>query len=263
MHRTRIHVRDESAETNPLTVSALYDFSGSGLGTFIFDPVSRFQVIGVNDTVYTTSGATPIVIAKAHSVSITITGCDSKRELKLEKRLTNNCAGNERYFVKDSVTEALSMAATALTYIKGRHANDELFKYYFGANSEKTVTDRFNLILNADSSKFRKGLFCFNDNDGCKKTKFAYSIDEGIVYCSPFYSQKGVKGIKDFCQDTSYYVYRGGTTLRMLATLLFPSTDSQMECYKAIALPDDQKLSSARNYEVSIQTPSGLPRAQC
>ena len=59
------------------------------------------------------------------------------------------------------------------------------------------------------------------------------------------------------------HAYRGGTTLRMLATTLFSSVDLQRGCNYATTLANDLKISSADNYEVSIQTPSDLPRARC
>ena len=245
-----------SVETSLLTVSALYDFSGSGLGTFTFDPVSRFEVIGLNDTVDTTSGAIPIVVADAHPVSITITNDASKRELKLEKRelIRIGCdATSVRYpFVRDSVIEAQSMAGTARTYIENNHS-DQLFKDYFGTNSEQTVMDRFTLIFRADRGYPQMTLHCEADEKSCGG-RIAYYNDAGGHYCNAFWDQKGVKGIKDFCKDSSDYVYRGGTTLRMLAAIFNGADDHypRLACDKAITFDNHQKIITARNYEVSI-----------
>ena len=257
-------------------MSALYDFSGSGLGTFTFDPVSRFQAIGVNDTVEATSGTTPIVTANVRSVSITIADDVSKRELKLEKRgIVTRCPYDDLLsIVNTSVTEARSMAATAGSYIKNHGDKDQLYKDYFGTNSKKTVMGRFDLIFNVDSSPDQINLSCWNTVGNCAANQFASYIDKrhitaalprpGIYYCDPFWKQRGVKGIKDFCKDKSDYAYRGGTTLRMLAGMLFAAEDPHpTACDKAITLDNDQKINNARNYEVSIQTPSGLPRVRC
>ena len=256
-----------------MIVSALYDFSGSGLGTFTFDPVSRFQAIGVNDTVEATSGTTPIVTANVRSVSITIADDVSKRELKLEKRSTAiYCSDDDLSIVNTSVTEARSMAATAGSYIKNHGDKDQLYKDYFGTNSKKTVMGRFDLIFNVDSSPDQINLSCWSTDGKCAANQFAYTdfigihdVERpGIYYCDPFWKQRSVKGIKDFCKDKSDYAYRGGTTLRMLAGMLFAAEDPHpTACDKAIMLNNDQKINNARNYEVGIQTPSGLPRAWC
>ena len=243
-------------------MSALYDFSGSGQGTFTFEPVSRFQVIGLNDTVYTTSGATRAVTANVRSVSITITDDASKRELKLEKRDNGPSAcleEDKRKKIVTSVTEARSMAAVAFTYIRNHHT-DQLFKDYFGTNSEETVMHYFDILLNAD---LPANVFCWAPPDVCNKKPLAYFDKNSINYCAAFYDQLGVKFIKDFCKSDYDYAYRGGTTLRMLTITRLSTTDSHIGCTKAKKLPNDKKIGSADNYEVSVQTPSGLPRDRC
>ena len=237
-------------------MSALYDFSGSGLGTFTFDPVSRFQVIGVNDTVETTLGATPIVNAKAHSVSITITDDASKRELKLEKRVDIKCPDeSKRRTIDISTTEARYMAAVAILYIK-KHGRDQLYNDYFGViDVAPAVVDRFKKLLEPSP----KPLSCSPPAGSCGDW-FAHSNKDGIFYCDKYFSQKG---IQDICNVHSANSLRGGTTLRMLTTLLFRTSDRKLDCAACKRLNDSDKIFSAGNYEVSIQNLSGTPRVRC
>ena len=254
-------------------MSALYDFSGSGLGTFTFDPVSTFQVIGLNDAVETTPGATPIDIANAGSITITITDDASKRELELDKLvmvLPIECGDHsELVSINSSVTEARALASLASSYIRIMNDGDQPFKDYFGTNSKKDVMEEFDRIFNVDTFNAHSHpnqitLSCFYSSDACDRNKFAYADGLTIHYCLPFNEQRGVEHIQEFCVDTSDHAYRGGTTLRMLAAA--PSdfiVDLQQGCDAVKRLGDTKKLGSAENYEVSIQTPGGLPRARC
>ena len=78
-------------ELNSFTVSVLYDFSATDPGTFTLNPVSTFQVIGVNDTDETVPDPVVINTEKAGPISITVTDHVSKRELGLEKRVAVDC----------------------------------------------------------------------------------------------------------------------------------------------------------------------------
>ena len=243
-----------AVEKSPLIVSALYDFSGSGLGTFTFDSVSTFRAIGLDDSVETASSTIPIVIADAHSVSITITDNVSKRELK---HLQIKCDGPDRQLaVNASITEAKYMAAVALSYIRER-GYDQLYNDYFGTRSTiPTVIANFESILYANSTK--ADLLCSGSPKTCGRTPewFAYRDRSEISYCDSFYDQRRIGKICD--GSTSDRDFRGGTTLRMLATVFFKAVDDRNTCRSGRALDVPRMLTTAGNYEVSVRTLCGL-----
>ena len=122
--------------------------------------------------------------------------------------------------------------------------------------------DRFDRILDAELGSRPMTLYCVANSGSCRG-RFAYLTVFAASYCTSFWNQKGVKGIVDFCHGTSDYVFRGGTSLRVLAGVFFDADDPYpLACDKAIALDNGQKIRTARNYEVGIQIPSGLPRAR-
>ena len=247
-----------SVERNYLTVSALYDFSGSGPGTFSFDPVSRFQVIGVDDNVETTSDATPIDIANAGSVSITITTGLSKRKLSISPL---SC-GSRYDDVKASIGEAQTLAAQATLYIREKGA-DPLYNAYFGHNPTEDVINNFGFILGTNAHKeayceCEPGVVSSENPDVYNTVATDY-----IFFCKPFFDQKPLNAICKKEVSPTVQNLRGGSTLRMLARTYVPGVAGQHRtCEQSRGLSDFDKITNNNNYEASTRTRHYLPRAR-
>ena len=247
-----------SVERNCLTVSALHDFSGSGTGAFSFDPVSRFQVIGVDDSVETTSDATPIDIANAGSVSISITGGLSKR------RVTISCSSPRDGEVEASIEEARALASHAVEYIK-KNGADTLYKAYFGDNPTRDVITNFGFIIGMRSHNFKEA-YCVCDPiivTSVNPDVYNTAGTGCINFCEPFFDQKSLTALCKKEVSPTAKNLRGGSTLRMLARTYAPGVAGEHRtCEQSRGLSDFDKITNNDNYEASTQTLHYLPRAR-
>ena len=234
-------------------MSALYDFSAGGPGTFTFGPVSRFQVIRFDDSVKTASDATPIDIPGARSVSITISNRVSNREREIEnpRQAQVHCLNpDHNSFVMNSIWEAGYLAAIARWYIDTR-GPDYLYQAYFGKNSPETVARNFDNVLHGDLTQTL--LSCENSYK-CSLTPGISSYREGsaeVHYCPGFFSRLPVTSL---CKNPRYTpvarTTRGGSTLSALVSLLGGYNDGS-ECDPHQKDDGEAMLVNATNYEVS------------
>ena len=248
-----------SVERNCLTVSALYDFSASGLGTFTFDSVSRFQVIGVNDGVETTSDATPVDIANVRSVSVSITDDLSKRGI------ANGCRQMEYFYVQDSIKEARDMARLAIAYIVENQDRDGFYKTYFGTNPTSDVICNFASIVKADTHTVNTVCLDPICDAGDRNPRDAINPagSDDIHFCIPFFSQDHLPSLCKKDTAPTARKIRGGTVLRMLARAFVPGVVGEgRTCDGARELTDHGKITNNLNYEASTQTPHCPPRAR-
>ena len=255
------------AEANSLAVFSSYNFSASGPGTFIFDPVSTFQVIGLNESCETTFGATRINATNAGSVSITVINDVSKRELNLKKRQEVKCeVPHQRFFVENSVDEATTMATKAIIYMKENGDGDQLYQTYFGRNPIVDVMANFNRVVNQKA--FQGAISCSDPGNVCKSNSnmIMHTQTSGsrvdTYYCDSFHSLKHTKWL---CTGTSADDpnVRGSQTLRGLVYALTPGAYKQVDgCSESQGLPDDKKFLNLDNYMASTQILRCLPRAR-
>ena len=245
-----------SVERNCLIVSALYDFSGSGPGTFSFDPVLRFQVIEVDDGVETTSDATPIDIANAGYVSIIITDGLSKRRVAI-----SSASCTYRYDdAEASIGEARSLAAQAAQYIKDNGA-DSLYDAYFGGNPTDEFITKFGFIVYSDLYK-EANCDCIVDPPSNPDVYNEAGTDY-IHFCKPFFNQKTLSSICNKETNATAQDLRGGSTLRMLGRTFVPGVAGEgRTCEESRRLSDFDKIANDNNYEASTQTRHYLPRAR-
>ena len=236
-----------SVELNSLALSGLYNFAASGPRTLTFDPVSTFEVIGRD--------ATRFEIVKASSISITIGGDASKRELGLEKRYATCPYPDKELFMSMGASEAVTLSRGALSYLDSHDVNDDLYRMYFGLKDMKDkVKENFKLIEGVDSKAMT--LTCWDIRGFCTKDAQGYSIkDEStVVVCGGFFTHSPLSTL---CRIDDGIV-RGGITLRYMATVVMPGVfDATKGCDRA--QPGNDYL--AGNYEVSTQIPGNLPGA--
>ena len=245
-----------SIERNCLTVSALYDFSASGLGTFTFDSVSRFQVIGVNDSVETTSDATPVDIANVRSVSVSITDDLSKREI------VNECGSDKHYlYIEDGIRGAEYMAYLALEYIAENQDPDGFYKTYFGTNPTSNVTHNFRLIW--EEGTHTVNAICLDPICSAEgRDVINPAGSDNIYFCSSYFSQDDLPSLCNKDTAPTARKIRAGTVLRMLARTFVPGVAGEgRTCDGARELSDFGKITNNLNYEASTQTPHCPPRA--
>ena len=255
-----------SVEPNSLTVSALYDFSASGPGTFTFNPISSFQVTGRNSTFKAISGTarTNIANAGSGSVFITITHDVSKRELNLRKRARLNCSDPEKAsFISDSVREGVFMAMNASMYIRTRGADDPLYKAYFGSNLAPRVISTLENAGGENSTSRIMG--CSDPIGACDGKLAAYTVisSTDIYYCDLFWDERPPDSL---CNGNAANVVnalnlRGGTTLHELTHAVANTEDLAYECPDVRKLSDSDKLRNAANYEA--RPPSLSARSSC
>ena len=232
----------------------MFDFSAAGPGTFKFDPVSTFQVIGLGDIVETISDTTRLNVANAGSVSITVTDDVSKRELNLEKRARVTCSNpTQSSFISASFSEGKSLAAQAASYVSSRGASDPVYKAYFGNNPTSSVISTFNAVAGENSSS--RTLSCTDPLSACGGGVIAYTVTAttNIYYCSIFYNEVAAPTL---CSGNTVNArnIRGGTTLHELTHALSGTDDVGYGCPANQALSDSNKIRNADNYNVSTQT---------
>ena len=256
-------------ESNSLSVSALYDFSASGPGTFTFDPVSAFQVVRPDDSLKITSDSTHINATNARSVSITITGGTSKRELNLEKRrLDVKCGDSDEYnLIVGSTLEAgrLGLAAVFRAAIGG--ADEQVYKDYFGFNPRSKVMDYLNRTMDWDG-KAENVFYCPSGrwSSPCSKNDVTTTVPSqknpktlDLYFCHKFWDLNylGCDTISD------PFKVHGVHALRLLTEALVPDAERYKDgCSNIKALADDKKIVNVDNYVVSTRTPCCLPRAR-
>ena len=242
-------------EPNSFTVSALYDFSATDPGTFIFDPVSSFQVTRLNDTDEIISDPVVINAEKAGPISITVTDHVSKRELGLEKRVAVDCTDlRKEWTIFLSFLDAKQLASEASSYIRS-HGADKYYKKYFRDGFTERVIDNFDTIANQTWEKWTTSCsttYC-NFGDGV-----IYDLHGTIHYCDPFYT---LPSLSSFCNDNDHYP-RGALNLRELS-LLLKQTHKTVHNDCAYPLHDAlDPMDYSDTYSVSTQTPRSLPRAR-
>ena len=257
--QTRNHVANP-VEPDSSTVSTLYDFSANGPGTFTFDPVSMFRITGFDNSIKTASNTTHTVIANTRSVSITIPDT-SKRELEFEKRRIFCPDVDQNPIITGSIFEARWLASLAVAYINVHHA-DDLYETYFGNYPISKVISNLNRIVDEWE---KVSMFCTDPHRFCPEisspTYTNPSNKLSIFYCDAFYNQHPITWLCGGKTVVDAHNIRGGTVLRMLASLLIPGvTDNGQECSAGPGYTVSHRVSSASNYEVGAQTPRGLPR---
>ena len=251
-----------SVEQNPFTVSALYDFSATGPGTFTFDPVSSFQVVGLDDTDKATSDPVRINVKNAHPVSITVTDDVSKRELDLKKRWIADCpAVDHQLGLITSSLNSKELAQAAIWLLERNGTDNQDYISYFG------TPDSFGLVYtnfaNIVNNVLDLPLKCAgNNNNACGSRGPVFVSDGSLVYCDNFFSdtynptsslQKG--------DPLNITHNRGALAFRELTHLLLHTETYGYGCADSKGLSDPLKIQNADNYVVSTQVARGLPGA--
>ena len=229
----------------------MYDFSATGPGTFTFDPVSTFQVVGLNDDVETISDTTRINISNTGSVSITVTDDVSKRNLNLDKRAEVTCSNSSQAsFISDSYTEGKSLAALSSSYITTRGADDSVYNAYYGANPISSVISKFDAVANENSTS--RTLSC-TDPSICDGGIIAYTdlSTTNIYYCSIFYGYLPSDSLCNNGSTVNDRKVRGSITLHELTHAVAGTDDVTYGCPSNQALTDSYKVINADSYNVS------------
>jgi len=237
----------------------VYDFSATGPGTFTFDPVSAFQVVGPSDAVENISDTARLNVVNAGSVSITVTNDVSKRELNVEKRASVSCSNpSQSSFISASYSEGKSLAAQAASYISSRGAGDSIYRAYFGSNPTSSVISKLTAVANENSSS--RTLSCSDPFNVCGGGVIAYTLiaTTNIYYCSIFYNEVPAGTLCNGNPVNARNI-RGGTTLHELTHAVAGTKDVTYGCPADQALSDANKLINADNYNVSTLTSRRLP----
>ena len=234
-------------EANSFTVSAVYDFSAAGLGTFTFDPVPRFQVVGLDDT---------IKADIAHSVSITVTGDVSRRELNLEKRVIVQCDDDQKRGVMfGNYAFVQWLARVAISYIDEHGPGSSAYRRYFGTNTVtvQRVIDNFNAIATGQSVS----LTCSSASD-CGSREPVFIVDKTMGFCDEFFGPS-FSPIGAFCSNPAdIQSNRAGLPFLKIARRLPSIRSVGRNCDdSAMRTNNDEKISIAHSYAVSTQTPLG------
>lgn len=240
---------------NLLIVSDVYDFSASGPGTFVFDPISRFHVIGPNNTIQPISDA-----ANAGSVSVTITDVPAaipevfKRKLNLGKRSRNACKDPKKTaFLDEAITESRELVSISTLNIVTSDRDDPLYKDYFGSNPGAMVTSLYSLI-HSDETDWR--LDCEDPLEHCKTGPiigFTAQVHRTVFFCDRFFEYLPSKALCDGRTNPENRNLRGGTLLHELTHAMFDAVDISYPCADNKKLPDDQKIKNAATYQVRLR----------
>ena len=225
-------------------MSTLYDLSANGPGTFTFDPVSTFQVMGSDHTVKTD-------VANVYPISVSITDDVSKRELHFEKRQTAVCVGydNKTEIISKALYDAPKLADSAIFYIK--NGNDSrIHKTYFGNNDRAKVQANFEKIA---KMQYITGIVSCEDplTYNCVgNPSSAYITGSNIRVCEGFYDQLDLTAL---CDDKIVGPHHtsASTILGQVAQVLNIGGTDAVGCKQSRKLGDDKKIINADNYRVS------------
>ena len=226
-------------------MSTAYDFSTTGPGTFTFDSVPGFRVVGLDGTVKTG-------VTDTRSVSITFTDDVSKRELDLEKRSRVLCEdSSQAEFLDNSLREAKALIFLAELYIVQRGVNDPVYKDYFGSNTAKSVLDNFDIILKEKSPS--KLLSCGDPKGQCTNGMGSYTLDNSVVYFCPVFFTASYPSSK-LCHGGTVdeKLVSGGFVISQLAYVFMGAKGIKGRCPDSRDLSNDDKLRNGANYEVRL-----------
>ena len=249
-----------SVEQNSFTVAALYDFSAAGPGVFAFDPVSSFQVIGLDDTNEAISYPVAINVGNTHPISVTVTDDVSKRELDLNKRLVADCpAGDRQSALRGSFTDIESLITSATTLLQKYGKNHEAYTRYFWIDSSLNGVFSNFATLAKDNWNSRT-LRCAGANNACKSRGPVYVSGDSLVYCDSFFSGS-YKPTPSLCDGNSPNINsnRGALAFREFTHLLLHTGTYGYGCSDSAGLSDPLKTQNSDNYVVSTQAARGLP----
>ncbi|KAF5329051.1 hypothetical protein D9611_013870 [Ephemerocybe angulata] len=239
-------------------VSALYDFSSAGTGSFSFAPVTDFIAIDSevsaesakhveNGRQFSRIDASSVI---SNTVSIEVTADVAKRDIEghLEKRASVTCSNTSRAsFISSSYSEAKSLASGGVSYINSRGTSDSLYRSYWGANAASRVTSVLSGVVNENSSS--RTLSCTDALGACSNGVIAYTViaTTNIYYCSIFFNEVATSNL---CSGTTVASrnIRGGTTLHEITHAVSGTDDVTYGCAADQALSDSRKLVNADNY---------------
>ena len=222
----------------------MYDFLAAGPGTFTFEPVPRFQVVGPNDITIIEADT-----ANTHSVSITVTNGVSKRELSLGKRNKVACSNPEHAkYISDALDEARSLIMEAAKYIVDKGSKTNLYKAYFGTHDIFEVHHVYNAIAEPTGPM---PLDCADSSDSrCDKNyNFLTGDMDRIYWCDAFYALPA--GLDSICDEDAHP--RGGVVIRTAAFGLEMAEYIEMDCEKSKGLSDDKKIRNAATFGVRLR----------
>jgi deuterolysin len=228
-------------------VASLYDFAAVGAGTYTFEPVTTFQMQGVEESVAAHKASFAKVTTSTNKVEVQIAGDLAKRELTLDKRARDICTdSSKKSFIDSSYTEGKALASGAVSYISS-HGSDTLYKAYFGATATSRVSSVLSAVANENSSS--RTLSCTDTYGACSSGVIAYTViaTTNVYFCSIFFNEKANSAL---CSGTTVASrnIRGGTTLHELTHATSGTDDVTYGCSADQALSDSQSVINADNY---------------
>ena len=244
-----------SVESSSLTVSAVYDFSATGPGTFTFDPVPGFQVMGPDNAI-------KLNIANTRSVSITVADDVSKRELSpgkrelsLGKRDSVECSDPvKKQFISDSIDDAKYLKTIVDFWVGFFGSGDDLFMKYFGSNLAADIRAKWDVI--GGDGPAPTILECEDRGNYCGSSTAFYLSDNNsrIHFCDYFFKYKESKSLCEGSRVAEKGL-RGGAVIHALALAHGVADEVIFGCQESQQLTSAYKPKNADNYEVSTRTP--------
>ncbi|TFK97303.1 hypothetical protein BDV98DRAFT_554139 [Pterulicium gracile] len=219
------------------TVSALYDFSTAGPGTFTFTPLDD---------------ADWFLPSSAPSIDIEVTHDVERRYLALSDASslsTPVCNDAKRKaYLAASLAEARSLAGGAAASIKKRPA-DAVYRSFFGNNNVNDVWYNFDRVAGDLASAGVRNLYCTDTpSPGLCSTNgyVAYTYGTDIWFCNVFFT--GSVPTSQVCSSGAGLGSRGSIMLHELSHTVFGSDDVVYGCDGSKALGDADKKRNADNY---------------
>jgi deuterolysin len=121
---------------NHTDLAALYDFEGTGTGTFSFTPINVFQ----------TGPDAELVVINVAPVKVKVTHDVQKRTLVAPSLSNPQCSdAGHLQVLRDSLTYARSLAGGAATDIRS-HPTSAEWNTYFGGNNLDDIWYRHDII---------------------------------------------------------------------------------------------------------------------
>lgn len=220
------------------TVSALYDFSTAGPGTFTFAPLDDADW-------FLPSSPSP-------SIDIEVTQDVARRHFALSD--TNSLSSpvcsdaNRKAYLAAALSEARSLAGGAAASVKKR-PTDAVYKSYFGGSNVNDVWYNFDRVAGDLASAGVRNLYCTDTpSPGLCSTNgyVAYTYGTDIWFCNVFFT--GSVPTSEVCKSGAGLGSRGSIMLHELSHTVFGSNDVVYGCDGSKALNDADKKRNADNY---------------
>ncbi|EEB90307.1 hypothetical protein MPER_11500 [Moniliophthora perniciosa FA553] len=226
-------------------VASLFDFASAGTGTFSFEPVTSFQIVGSEEKI----SESEQVHVTSNAVAVNIIKQLEKRDI-LQKRAVDICNNPaQRAFIDAAYAEGKEMARASLSYIL-QYPGSNLYLRYFKNNNPNTVAGVFNAV--ATENSLQRTIDCSDPYGYCQSRGWiAYALfdpPQNVYVCQTFSNTVPQTDLCTGASTVNQRNQRGAIILHELTHALAGTVDINYGCPVDEQLNANDQLRNADNY---------------